>query len=67
MTTELSGGVESDWSGLEDFSMQGISVCHMADVVRKGGTLRAMVEVADRWRFGFGGFRSLGFAYGFRI
>ena len=26
-----------------------------------------MVEVADRWRFGFGGFRLLGFAVGFQI
>ena len=25
------------------------------------------MEVADRWRSGFGGFRSLGFADGFRI
>ena len=29
--------------------------------------MRAMVEVADRWRFGFGGFRLLGFAVGFQI
>ena len=28
--------------------------------------MRAMVEVTDRWRYGFGGFKSLGFADGFR-
>ena len=41
MTAELGGGVESDWSSLEDFSMQGISVCHVANVVREGRDLES--------------------------
>ena len=41
MTAELGGGVKSDWSGLEDFSMQGISVCHVADVVKEGRDLES--------------------------
>ena len=36
VTAELSGGVDSDRFGLEDFSVRDVSVCHVADVVREG-------------------------------
>ena len=41
VTAELGGGVESNWSGLEDFVVRDISVCLVADLLREGRDLKS--------------------------